>query len=58
MKTKFFIVKVVEGKDRGEYRIMASTQEVAEQRAQSSFRSEFGAEGRVDYVKEVGKDEQ
>lgn len=55
---KFFIVRIVDDKDRGEYRIMASTQEVAEQRAQTSFRSEFGAEGRVDYVEEVGKDEK
>jgi hypothetical protein len=54
---KFFIIKLVDGDNRGAYRIMANTQETAEQRAQVSFKNEFGAEGKVDYVEEVGKKE-
>lgn len=51
---KFYIVKIAEGENnRGVYRIMANTQETAEQRAQVCFKNEFGAEGEVDYVEQV-----
>ena len=53
MTGKCFIIRVVSGEHRGEYRLLASTREVAETRAQASFRHEFGVEGRIDYVEEV-----
>lgn len=61
MTGKCFIIRVVGGgetfdktwKRIGEYRILANTRETAEQRAQASFRHEFGGEGRIDYVEEV-----
>lgn len=54
MTGKCFIIRVVTDEHRGEYRLLATTREVAEQRAQCSFRHEFGVEGsRIDYVEEV-----
>lgn len=51
---KFFIIKIVEGENnRGAYRIMANTQETAEQRAQTSFKDEFGAEGKVESAEQI-----
>lgn len=52
---KFYIIKIVavEPKAQGAYRIMANTQETAEQRAQSSFRNEFGVEGTVEHAEQV-----
>lgn len=50
---KFYVIKIVAGEDRGAYRIMANTQETAEQRAQSSFRNEFGVEGTVEHAEQV-----
>lgn len=53
MTGKCFIIRVVTDEHRGEYRLLANTRETAEQRAQCSFRHEFGVEGRIDYVEEV-----
>lgn len=55
---KFYIIKIVSvvkgvRGNTGAYRIMANTQETAEQRAQVCFKSEFGAEGKIDYVEQV-----
>lgn len=50
---KFFVIKIVDNEHRGAYRIMANTQETAEQRAQITFKNEFGVEGKVDYVEQV-----
>ena len=50
---KCFIIKLVDGDSRGEYRIVANTRETAEQRAQVSFKNEFGAEGKVEHAEQV-----
>lgn len=50
---KFYIINIVEGENHGAYRIMANTQETAEQRAQVSFKNEFGAEGTVESAEQV-----
>lgn len=52
----FFDIRLAGGGSNGWYRIMANTKETAVQRAQESFRKEFGAEGALDYIEEVGKD--
>lgn len=50
---KFYVIEIAEGEQRGKYRIMANTRETAEQRAQCSFKNEFGAEGTVEKVEQV-----
>lgn len=57
MTSNFFIIHVVYGSQHtGKYRIMASTREVAEQRALTSFHNEFGCFGKVDYVEQVANE--
>jgi hypothetical protein len=50
---KFFNVEIVEGEQRGRYRMMANTAETAGQRAQVCFKNEFGVNGRVEKIDEV-----
>lgn len=50
---KFYIIKINEGENEGRYRMMANTQETAEQRAQACFKSEFGTEGTVTHAEQV-----
>lgn len=50
---KFFLIKLVNGKHRGEYFFLAATQEIAVNRAQVSFRREFGVEGILESVKQM-----
>lgn len=50
---KFFVIRIRTGEHWGAYRIMANTQETAEQRAQVSFKDEYGSEGTVEYVEQV-----
>lgn len=49
----FFIITLVNGANRGSYRIMATTQEIAVGRAQVSFRHEFGEAGIVEHWEQV-----
>lgn len=50
---KFFLIKLVNGKHRGEYFFLAATQEIAVGRAQVSFRREFGVAGILESVKQM-----
>lgn len=50
---KFFLITIVQGTSLGQYRVMANTQETAEQRAQVSFKNEYGLEGTVEHSEQV-----
>ena len=52
MQARVYLVIIETDDHEGQYHIQANTADTAKQRAQTSFRNEFGCEGRVTTCKE------
>lgn len=53
MKADIYIIEIVKDKNKGLYRVIGNSEDQAIDRAQISFKNEFGEIGKVQTIKKI-----